>query len=204
LLLATGQGGSTLQISAKKTIFAQGDVSDSIFYIYSGTVKLTVSSSSGKEATIGILGAGDFFGEGSQADQPFRQTSAIAITDSSIIEIDKETMLEARHRDQKFSDAFVGYLLERISRYQEDLVDQIFSSSEKRLVRILLLLAHFANEHATDRLIPEISQATLAGMVGTTRSRINFFMKKFRKQGFIEYDGGLRIHSSLLKALLEE
>jgi CRP-like cAMP-binding protein len=126
------------------------------------------------------------------------------MTDCSIVRIDKKTMLAALHRDQEFSDAFVGYLLERNIRYEEDLVDQIFNSSEKRLVRILLLLAHFANENATDHLIPEISQATLAGMVGTTRPRINFFMNKLRKQGYIEYDGGLRVHSSLLKVLLEE
>jgi CRP/FNR family cyclic AMP-dependent transcriptional regulator len=204
LFAATSQGRTSLQVSAKGAIFAQGDLSESVFYLRRGTVKLTVLSSSGKEATIGILGEGDFFGEGSLSGQPFRQNSAIAMTDCSIVRIDKKTMLAALHRDQEFSDAFVGYLLERNIRYEEDLVDQIFNSSEKRLVRILLLLAHFANENATDHLIPEISQATLAGMVGTTRPRINFFMNKLRKQGYIEYDGGLRVHSSLLKVLLEE
>lgn len=204
LLTAVSQGKVTLQIRARQTVFAQGDASDGVFYIRKGNVKLTVLSSSGKEATVGLLGEGDFFGEASLAGQAFRMESAISLTNCTIVRIEKKAMLQALHRDHEFSDMFVGYVLARNIRYEEDLVDQLFNSSEKRLVRILLLLARFDQDNNTDHVVPKISQATLAGMVGTTRSRINFFMNKFRKQGYIDYEDGLTIRSSLLKVLLED
>jgi CRP/FNR family transcriptional regulator, cyclic AMP receptor protein len=175
----------------KKRIFAQGESSDAVFYIQKGKVKLTVVSKSGKEATIGILNEGDFFGEGCLAGQPLRRCSATAMTDCSVMEIDKKYMLEVLHREHAFSDMFVAYLLTRNLRYEEDLVDQLFNSSEKRLARILLLLAHFGKDGKPEVVIPKISQETLAEMVGTTRPRINFFMNKFRKLGFVRYDGEL-------------
>jgi CRP/FNR family transcriptional regulator, cyclic AMP receptor protein len=188
----------------KKRIFAQGESSDAVFYIQKGKVKLTVVSKSGKEATIGILNEGDFFGEGCLAGQPLRRCSATAMTDCSVMEIDKKYMLEVLHREHAFSDMFVAYLLTRNLRYEEDLVDQLFNSSEKRLARILLLLAHFGKDGKPEVVIPKISQETLAEMVGTTRPRINFFMNKFRKLGFVRYDGELEIHSSLLSVVLHD
>jgi CRP/FNR family transcriptional regulator, cyclic AMP receptor protein len=193
-----------LHFSKKGTVFAQGDVTDSVFYIQKGKIKLTVLSSSGKEATIGILGEGDFFGEGCLAGQPLRVGSASAVTDCDILRIDKNAMMQALHREHRMSDMFVAYLLARNIRYEEDLVDQLFNSSEKRLARILLLLAHFGKEGAPESIVPEVSQTTLAEMVGTTRSRVNFFMNRFRKQGFIHYNGGLQVHSSLLNVVLQD
>ena len=188
----------------KKTIFVQGDSSAAVFYIQKGKVKLTVVSQIGKEATIGILNEGDFFGEGCLTGQALRLCSATAMTDCTVMRIDKESMMEVIHREHAFSDMFVAYLLTRNIRYEEDLVDQLFSSSEKRLARVLLLLANFGNEAKPNVAIPKISQETLAEMVGTTRSRVNFFMNKFRKLGFIRYDGGLEVHSSLLNVLLHD
>ena len=190
----------------KQTIFGQGDPSDAVFYIKAGKVKLAVVSETGKEATIGILNEGDFFGEGCLTGQALRLCSATAMTDSSVMRIDKKSMVEVLHREPAFSDIFVAYLLTRNIRYEEDLVDQLFNSSEKRLARILLLLAHFGKDGKPEILIPKMSQETLAEMIGTTRSRVSFFMNRFRKLGFIDYDGGsgLQVHSSLLNIVLHD
>ncbi len=203
-LSSIGAGRRGLHFLKKQTVFAQGDATDGVFYIQKGRIKLTVISSSGKEATIGILGSGDFFGEGCLAGQPLRIGSASAITDCDILRIDKKAMMQALHREHKLSDLFVAYLLARNIRYEEDLVDQLFNSSEKRLARILLLLAHFGKEGAPENIVAEVSQTTLAEMVGTTRPRVNFFMNRFRKLGFIHYDGGLQVHSSLLNVILHD
>ena len=203
-LSTIGEGRKALHFAKKQTVFVQGDPTDAVFFIQKGKVKLTVISSSGKEATIGILGEGDFFGEGCLAGQRLRMGSASAVTNSEVLRIDKKVMMEALHREHKMSDMFVAYLLARNIRYEEDLVDQLFNSSEKRLARILLLLAHFGKEGVPQTVIPEISQATLAEMVGTTRSRVNFFLNRFRKMGFIHYNGGLQVHSSLLNVVLHD
>ena len=205
--LSTIDGGRKIAAFPKKqTIFAQGDSSDAVFYIQEGKVKLTVVSKIGKEATIGILNAGDFFGEGCLTGQPLRLCSATAITDCSVMRIDKKYMVEVLHREHAFSDMFVAFLLTRNIRYEEDLVDQLFNSSEKRLARILLLLAHFGKEGKHEVAIPKMSQEMLADMVGTTRSRVSFFMNRFRKLGFIDYDVGdeLQVHSSLLGIVLHD
>ena len=203
--LSTIDGGrKNSAFSKKQTIFVQGDPSDSVFYINEGKIKLTVVSQAGKEATIGILNEGDFFGEGCLTGQPRRLCAATAITDCSAMRIGKKSMMEVLHREHAFSDMFVAYLLTRNIRYEEDLVDQLFNSSEKRLARILLLLAHFGKDGKPEVAIPKISQETLAEMVGTTRPRINFFMNKFRKLGFVRYNGELEIHSSLLDVVLHD
>ena len=205
--LSTIDGGRTIATFTKKqTIFVQGDKADSVFYIQSGKLKLTVMASSGKEATIGILTEGAFFGEGCLIGQPLRMCFASAMTDCTVMRIDKKTMMEVIHLEREFSDMFITYLLARNIRYEEDLVDQLFNSSEKRLARVLLLLAHFGKDGKTEVAIPKISQETLAEMVGTTRSRINFFMNRFRKLGFIGYQAGdeLRVHSSLLNIVLHD
>ena len=205
--LSTINGGRKIALFPKKqTIFVQGDSSDAVFYIQKGKVRLTVVSQSGKEATIGILNQGDFFGEGCLKGQPLRMCSATAMTDCSVMKIGKQSMIEVLHREHAFSDMFVAYLLTRNIRYEEDLVDQLFNSSEKRLARMLLLLAHFGKEGAAEIVIPKISQETLAEMVGTTRSRVSFFMNRFRKLGFIDYDGGsgFQVHSSLLNIVLHD
>jgi CRP-like cAMP-binding protein len=205
VFLATiGEGRKSLFFRRKQVIFTQGDAADAVFYIQTGKVKLTVVSKTGKEATIGILGDGDFFGEGSLAGQTLRMSSASAMTDCAVLKIDKLAMMEALHRKHEFSDLFVAYLLARNIRYEEDLVDQLFNSSEKRLARILLLLAHFGKEGKPETVIPKISQETLAEMIGTTRSRVSFFMNRFRELGFIKYNGGLQIHSSLLHIVLHD
>jgi CRP/FNR family transcriptional regulator, cyclic AMP receptor protein len=175
-----------------------------LFYIQTGKVKLTVVSTTGKEATIGVVGEGDFFGEGSLAGQALRMGSATALTDCSVLRIDKKAMMEALHREHEFSDLFVAYLLARNIRYEEDLVDQLFNSSEKRLARTLLLLAHFGKEGKHESVVPKISQEMLAEMIGTTRSRVSFFMNRFRKLGFIHYNGGLQVHTSLLNVVLHD
>jgi CRP-like cAMP-binding protein len=205
--LSTIKGGRKIETFPKKqTIFAQGDSSDAVFYIQKGKVKLTVVSQKGKEATIAILGEGEFFGEGCLTGQPLRLSSATAMTDCSVMRIDKQAMVEVLHREHAFSDMFVAYLLTRNIRYEEDLVDQLFNSSEKRLARVLLLLAHFGKDGKHETVIPKMSQETLAEMIGTTRSRVNFFMNRFRKLGFIDYDGGsgLQVHSSLLHIVLHD
>jgi len=203
-LATIGEGRQSVPFQKKQGIFAQGDTADAVFYIQTGKVKLTVVSKTGKEATIGILGERDFFGEGSLAGQALRMGSATAITDCTVLRIDKKAMMEALHREHDFSDLFVAYLLSRNIRYEEDLVDQLFNSSEKRLARILLLLAHFGKEGIPETVVPKISQEMLAEMIGTTRSRVSFFMNRFRKLGFIHYNGGLQVHSSLLNVVLHD
>ena len=205
--LSTLDGGRKIVAFPKKQpIFVQGDPSDAVFYIQKGKVKLTVVSTNGKEATIGILNEGDFFGEGCLTGQSLRLCSATAVTDCSVMRIDKKAMMEVLHREHAFSDVFVAYLLTRNIRYKKDLVDQLFNSSEKRLARILLLLAHFGKEGKPEVAVPKISQETLAEMVGTTRSRVSFFMNRFRKLGFIDYHAGdtLEVHSSLLNIVLHD
>ena len=204
-LATIGEGRKVVTFPKKQSIFTQGDAADSVFYIQDGKVRLTVVSEIGKEATLGILNQGDFFGEGGLAGQPLRMGSATAMTDCELLQIDKKAMTLALHREHTFSDLFVAYLLTRNIRYEEDLVDQLFNSSEKRLARILLLLAHFGKEGVPETVIPKISQETLAEMVGTTRSRVSFFMNKFRKLGFVDYGGsGLQVHSSLLSVVLHD
>jgi CRP-like cAMP-binding protein len=203
-LATIGEGRKVVLFQKKQGIFAQGDTADAVFHIQTGRVRLTVVSNDGKEATIGILGDGEFFGEGALAGQAFRMGSATAMTDCAVLRIDKKAMMEALHREHEFSDLFVAYLLARNIRYEEDLVDQLFNSSEKRLARILLLLAQFGKEGKPETVVPKISQETLAEMVGTTRSRVSFFMNRFRKLGFINYNGGLQVHSSLLNVVLHD
>ena len=203
--LSTIDGGRKIAaFPKKKTIFAQGDSSDAVFYIQEGKVRLTVVSKSGKEATIGILKEGDFFGEGCLTGQHLRLSSATALTDCSVMRIERKSMVEVIHREHTFSDMFVAYLLTRNIRYEEDLVDQLFNSSEKRLARALLLLAQFGKDGKPEVAIPKISQETLAEMVGTTRSRVSFFMNRFRKLGFVRYNGQLEVHSSLLSVVLHD
>jgi CRP/FNR family transcriptional regulator, cyclic AMP receptor protein len=204
-LATIGAGRRVVAILKKESVFTQGDPADSVFYIREGKIRLTVVSKIGKEATLGMLSQGDFFGEGSLAGQPLRMGSATAMTDCELLHIDKKAMMEALHRENQFSDMFVAYLLARNIRYEEDLVDQLFNSSEKRLARILLLLAHFGKEGVPETIIPKISQETLADMIGTTRSRVSFFMNRFRKLGFVDYgESGLKVHSSLLNIVLHD
>jgi CRP/FNR family transcriptional regulator, cyclic AMP receptor protein len=205
-LATIGQGRTVVLFLRKQTILSQGDAADAVFYIQDGKVRLTVVSDRGKEATIGILSEGDFFGEGCLAGQTLRMASAAAMTDCNLLRIEKKAMMEVLHREHSLSDMFVAYLLGRNIRYEEDLVDQLFNSSEKRLARVLLLLAHFGKAGVPETVIPKISQETLAEMVGTTRSRVSFFMNRFRKLGFVDYDGssGLQVHSSLLNIVLQD
>ena len=185
-------------------VFAQGAQANSVFYLQSGAVKLTVLSSSGKEAVVAILGPGDFFGEGCLAGQPVRMSAATAVGPTTVLRIPKREMIRLLHEHWEFSDRFIAHMLARNIRIEEDLVDQLFNSSEKRLARTLLLLARYGKEDVPQRALPKLSQETLAEMVGTTRSRINFFMNKFRRLGFIEYNGGLKINSSLISIVLHD
>jgi CRP-like cAMP-binding protein len=207
-LATIGVGRKLVPVPERQTVFTQGDGADAVFYIQKGRVRLTVVSKVGKEATIGILAEGNFFGEGALAGQVQRMGSAMAMTDCELLRIEKKAMMDALHREHALSDMFVAYLLARNIRYEEDLVDQLFNSSEKRLARVLLLLAHFGKEGIPETVIPKISQETLAEMVGTTRSRVSFFMNRFRKLGFIHYAGGaegaLQVHSSLLNVVLHD
>ena len=203
-LATLGEGRTVLSFSKKQAIYAQGDTADAIFYIQTGKVRLTVVSRDGKEATVGMLGDGLFFGEGSLGGQALRMGSAAAMTDCTILRIDKQAMMQALHQEHGFSDVFVSYLLARNIRYEEDLIDQLFNSTEKRLARVLVLLAYFAKEGKPETVVPKISQETLAEMIGTTRSRVSYFMNRFRKLGFIDYNGGLQIHSSLLNVVLHD
>ena len=203
--LSTIDGGRKIVAFPKKrSIFVQGDSSDAVFYVQEGTVRLTVVSQVGKEATIGILNEGAFFGEGCLTGQKLRLCSATALTDCSVMRIEKKAMTEVLHQEHEFSDLFVAYLLTRNIRYEEDLVDQLFNSSEKRLARVLLLLAHFGKDGKPEVAIPKISQETLAEMVGTTRSRVSFFMNRFRELGFVRYNGEIEVHSSLLNIVLHD
>jgi CRP/FNR family transcriptional regulator, cyclic AMP receptor protein len=205
-LAHAGLGRTVHRYDPKQTIFSQGQLADAVFYIQEGTVRLSVLSKHGKEATIALLGPGDFLGEGCIAsDQPVRLATATASMPCSILKIRKKEMLQTLHEEHGFSDIFVAYIVERHNRTQEDLVDQLFNSSEKRLARALLILGHFGKEGRSEEVIPGISQETLAEMIGTTRSRVNFFMNRFRKLGFIDYNGGgLQVHSSLLSVVLHE
>jgi CRP-like cAMP-binding protein len=207
-LATIGEGRKIISVPKKKTIFSQGDAADAVFYIQKGKVRLTVVSKTGKEATIAMVSERSFFGEGALAGQLLRMGSAAAMTDCELLRIEKKAMMDALHRESALSDMFVAYLLARNIRYEEDLVDQLFNSSEKRLARVLILLAHFGKEGIPETVIPKISQETLAAMVGTTRSRVSFFMNRFRKMGFIDYAGGaegaLQVHSSLLNVVLHD
>ena len=195
---------STTELQTKQVVFRQGDPADAIFYIQKGKIKLTVLSKQGKEAVIAILGKGDFFGEGCLAGQPLRMATATAMSECSVVRMKKGRMVRVLQKEPAFSEMFVTYLLSRNIRIEEDLVDQLFNSSEKRLARVLLLLANFGKEGKPEPVVVKLSQETLAEIVGTTRSRVSFFMNKFRKLGFIEYNGGLEVHSSLLNVVLHD
>lgn len=201
-LTKASRGRSVSAYQRNQVVFAQGDPADAVFYVERGRIKLTVVSERGKAAIVAVLGRGDFFGEGCLAGQPLRMATASAMTDVSAVRVEKRAMIALLHERSVFSERFMAHLLARNVRIEEDLVDQLFNSSEKRLARVLLLLARFGKDGATEPMIPKISQEVLAEMVGTTRPRISGFMNKFRKLGFIEYNGGLHIHSSLLNVLL--
>lgn len=204
-LASAGIGRTLRQYSPKQIIFSQGERADAVFYIQEGTARLSVLSTQGKEAVISMLGRGDFLGEGCIAsDQPFRMATTTATTSCSVLKIEKREMLRALHAEHRFSDMFVAYMVSRHNRTQSDLVDQLFNSTEKRLARTLLMLARFGKEGSSESPIPSITQQTLAEMVGTTRSHVNVFLNRFKKLGFIEYNGGLKIHSSLLTVVLHE
>ena len=205
-LSTIGKGRELVSFPKKNTIFTQGDSTDGLFFIQTGKVRLSVVSEGGKEATLAILGESDFFGEGGLAGQLLRMSSASAVTDCVLLHVAKKAMMAAMSREPKLSAMFVKHLLKRNIRYQEDLVDQLFNSSEKRLARVLLLMAHFGKEGVSEMVVPRLSQETLAEMVGTTRSRVSFFMNRFRKLRFINYDVGdnLHVHSSLLSVVLND
>ena len=203
--LSKANGGTTIaEYRANHRIFAQGEAANSLFYIKNGEIKLTVLSKQGKEAVVAILKGGDFFGEGCLAGQPLRMASAVAMSECSVTEVEKAVVVRLLHEEPSFSELFMGHLLSRNIRIEEDLVDQLFNSSEKRLARVLLLLANFGKEGTPQMVIPKISQETLAEIIGTTRSRVSFFMNRFRKLGFVHYNGGLEVHSSLLNIVLHD
>ena len=201
-LAKVGTGRTIVAYHAQRPIFSQGEVADAVFYLQAGQVKLTVVSEQGKEAVIALLEARSFFGEGCLAGQPRRMATAMALTDCALMRIAKPAMLRVLHAEPAFSALFMAYLLSRNSRIAADLIDHLFNSSEKRLARTLLLLAHFGKDGKEELVIPKISQETLAEMIGTTRSRVSFFLNKFRKLGFIDYNGSMRVHSSLLNVVL--
>lgn len=201
-LSKVGPGKTVLPYGKKQLIYAQGDPADAVFYVQKGRVKLTVVSPRGKSAVVAMIGPGEFFAEGCLAGQPLRTASAAALTEALIIRIDRLAMIAALHRPSALTELFISHLLSRTARMEEDLVDQLFNSSEKRLARVLLLLAHFGKEGKSEPVLPNISQETLAEMIGSTRSRVNGFMNKFRKLGFVEYKGGLHVDSSLMNLFL--
>jgi CRP/FNR family transcriptional regulator, cyclic AMP receptor protein len=203
-LAKVGVGKAILEFHKDQNVFAQGDIADTVFYIQNGRVKLTVVSDQGKEAVVAIMEAGQFFGEGCMNGHKLRISTTTAMEDCVITSITKDAMIAALHDEPKFSEVFVAYLLTRNSRIEEDLIDQLFNSSEKRLARLLLLLANFGKEGSPQPINPNISQETLAEMIGTTRSRVSFFMNKFRKLGLISYNGKIEVHNSLLTAVLHE
>jgi CRP/FNR family cyclic AMP-dependent transcriptional regulator len=203
-LSKVGLGKETLKFKKNQSVFKQGDVADAVFYLQKGKVKLTVLSEQGKEAVVGILEPGQFFGEGCLNGHPLRIATATAMEECVITAITKEAMIAALHAEPKFSELFIAYLLTRNSRIEEDLIDQLFNSSEKRLARLLLLLAHFGKEGIPQPILLDISQETLAEMIGTTRSRVSHFMNKFRKLGLISYNGKIEVHNSMLNAVLHE
>jgi CRP-like cAMP-binding protein len=203
-LTKVGRGRNVATYLPSSNIFAQGDPANAVFYIQEGQVKLTVVSRQGKEAVIGILGPGDFFGEGCLAGQPTRMASASAMSECSIMRLEKAALVRVLREERDFSEMFLMHVLSRNIRFEADLVDQLFNSSEKRLARVLLLLANFGKASEPQTVIPKISQETLAEIIGTTRSRVSFFMNRFRKMGFIHYNGGLEVHSSLLNVVLHD
>jgi CRP/FNR family transcriptional regulator, cyclic AMP receptor protein len=203
-LAKVGTGKKILGYQKNQIVFAQGEIADSVFYVQKGRVKVTVLSEEGKEAVVGILQPGQFFGEGCLNGHPLRIATTMAMDDCVITSITKGAMIAVLHDEPKFSELFMAYLLTRNSRIEEDLVDQLFNSSEKRLARLLLLLANFGKDGPPQPVLAEISQETLAEMIGTTRSRVSFFMNKFRKLGLIEYNGKIKIHNSLLNAVLHD
>jgi CRP-like cAMP-binding protein len=204
-LATIGKGREVVAFLKKQTIFTQGDAAGAVFYIQKGKVRHTVVSKFGKEATLGILSEGEFFGDGCLAGLPLRMSSATAITDCKLLQIDTEAMMLALHGERTFSNLFIAYLLARNTRYHERLVDQLFDSSEMRLARVLLLLAHFGNEGAPESVIPKVYEDALADMACTTQARVSFSMNRFRKSGFIAYSrSGLQIHSSLLSVVLHD
>ena len=206
VLFTDANGAETIRCRKDQVLFAQGDRADSVFYIQEGTFKVAVLSDQGKEAVVAMLGAGDFCGEGCLGGQLARMASVVAITDCVAARMEKIAVIRRLHNDQKFSELFTAHLLARNIRVEADLVDQLFNSSEKRLARLLLILANFGKEGSPETIIPPISQETLAEMIGTTRSRVNYFMNKFRQLGFIDYNGSgrLEIHSSLLSVILHD
>jgi CRP/FNR family cyclic AMP-dependent transcriptional regulator len=204
LLAKVGKGRTIAEYEKNQIVFSQSDPADAIFYIQKGKVKLTVVSHNGKEAVVAILGIGDFLGEGCLAAQPLRMATATAMSDCSVVRLEKSATIRVLHEQPAFSEMFLAYVLSRNIRIEEDLVDQLFNSSEKRLARLLLLLANFGKEGKPEPVIAKISQETLAEMIGTTRSRVSFFMNRFRKLGFIAYNGGLHVHSSLLNIVLHD
>jgi CRP/FNR family transcriptional regulator, cyclic AMP receptor protein len=201
-LAKVGEGKTMLEFRKDQVVFAQGDVADTVFYIQRGQVKVVVISEQGKEAVVGIFGPGQFFGEGCMNGHSMRIATTTAMEDCLVTAITKTAMLAVLHDQPKFSEMFMAYLLTRNSRIEEDLIDQLFNSSEKRLARLLLLLANFGKEGSPQPIVPNISQETLAEMIGTTRSRVSFFMNKFRKLGLISYNGKIEVNSSLLNAVL--
>ena len=203
-LAKVGTGKTILKLEKNQRVFEQGDVADTVFYIQKGSVKLTVLSEQGKEAVVGILEPGQFFGEGCLNGHPLRIATTTAMEECVITAITREAMIAVLRSEPKFSELFMAYLLTRNSRVEEDLIDQLFNSSEKRLARLLLLLAHFGKEGRPQPILVDISQETLAEMIGTTRSRVSYFMNKFRKLGLISYNGKIEVHNSLLNAVLRE
>jgi len=203
-LKTAGVSARTVRFKTGVTVFAQGAPANSVFYVQEGGVKLSVLSTIGKEAVVAMVGPGDFFGEGCLAGQAMRMGTAKAVMTTAVLRIPKSDMVRTLHNHSDFSDRFISHMLTRNIRIEEDLVDQLFNSSEKRLARTLLLLARYGEESTALRVLPKLSQETLAEMVGTTRSRVNFFMNKFRKLGLIEYNGGLKVNSSLLSIVLHD
>ena len=203
-LASVSEGTTITKYRKGQTVFSQGDAADAVFYLQAGELKLSVVSEQGKEAVIAILGTDEFFGEGCLAGQTQRIATVTTMTDSVIARLEKSAIIQVIHQEPKFSEMFIAHLLGRAIRVEADLVDQLFNSSEKRLARMLLLLANFGKEGTPEPMIAKISQETLAEMIGTTRSRVSFFMNKFRKLGFIEYNGGIEVHSSLLNVVLHD
>ena len=204
LLAKTGRGRSRHEYRSDEVVFSQGDAADSIFYILRGKIKIVVTSKQGREAVVAVVGEGDFFGEGCLIAQPLRLATAVSMTDATVMRVGKAEMLRLLHAEPDFAEVFTVHLLTRNSRVEADLADHLFNSSEKRLARALLLLANFGKEGRPEPIIAKISQETLAEMIGTTRPRVSFFMNKFRKLGFIEYNGRLQVHSSLLSVVLRD
>jgi CRP/FNR family transcriptional regulator, cyclic AMP receptor protein len=201
---SAGLSRKVVEFRRRQIIYAQGDPANSVMYIQEGAVKLCVVNETGKEAVVAMLGPGDFVGEGCLAGQPQRMGTAMAITPTTVLVIDQNEMIRALHAEHAFSDRFISYMVSRNIRIEEDLVDQLFNSTEKRLARLLLLLARYGRQDQPQRVLPKMSQEILAGMIGTSRSRVNLFMNKFKKLGFIKYNGGIQINSSLLSVVLHD